>query len=393
MTKAILSLVVLVAAVAAGVYVGVKNPDLLNFTNKPADRQPISTEVDKVVAQGRLVPLGGTLNVAAAPGDRIEHLLVQEGSKVVGGQTELAVVASGNLLEIQSRLATAQKKDAILEIDQKVSAAEIAERAAKLQLSTAELKLKQIRDNKDQAIAERQIANAEIKLNRLKKLAASADTAKLVSNQEIADQQLALDQAKDQLRLGKEELARAEETAQLAFEAATANVESAAKTLADAVAAARAAKDDTGSLAIAEELAAARFLASKIVAPRNGTVLKVFVKPGESIVNTPLLQIGDLSQMECVAEVYQLNLESVKLGQRVALKSQALNRELHGTVSKIGQLIGNATLPNPNPLALADKRTAEVRVMLDAADVEYAKKFINLQVTVEIELGSTEKQN
>lgn len=43
-----------------------------------------------------------------------------------------------------------------------------------------------------------------------------------------------------------------------------------------------------------------------------------------------------------------------------------------------------ASLPDPSPLALVDRKTIEVRIMIDDDDVASARGFSNLQVTVEL---------
>jgi hypothetical protein len=43
---------------------------------------------------------------------------------------------------------------------------------------------------------------------------------------------------------------------------------------------------------------------------------------------------------------------------------------------------------DPSPLALVDRKTVEVRIAVDPASAEVAKRLINLQVAVEINIDS-----
>ena len=49
-------------------------------------------------------------------------------------------------------------------------------------------------------------------------------------------------------------------------------------------------------------------------------------------------------------------------------------------------LIGALSLRDPNPLAQSDRRTVKMRIELDDASTEIARRFVNLQVNVTIHL-------
>ena len=58
---------------------------------------------------------------------------------------------------------------------------------------------------------------------------------------------------------------------------------------------------------------------------------------------------------------------------------------------EVGRLIGAPALRDPNPLAQTDRRTARVRIALDEASSEIARRFVQLQVNVTIHLTDVEK--
>ena len=48
-------------------------------------------------------------------------------------------------------------------------------------------------------------------------------------------------------------------------------------------------------------------------APCDGTILEVYARQGERVANTPILQMGDLRQMVCVAEVHEAILKDLEV--------------------------------------------------------------------------------
>ncbi len=382
-----LSLIVFVLAVfASGLYLGLRNPGFFawNETTPPKQSNDVP-KIESIVAQGRILPMGGIVNIPAPPGQRIAAILVSVGDFVTGGKTELATLAGRDLLELQVQVASAKRSDAELEIEQRIVAAEINLRTAEAARDTARLNGEQVRSRMDHVIADKQITAAREKIERMQRLANEPRTRNLVSEQDIADQAILLEKAEDDRRQGDIALRQARETADLALKNAELNIESAKRSLEIAN------KMHSGnkSLALAESLAQAQLENSRLIAPSDGTVLKVFVKTGEAAVNAPLLQIGDLSRMECVAEVNDRIIRQVRIGQRATIKSPALSRDLVGTVRQISRIVGSNTLPNPNPLALVDTKTVDVHIDIDSADVAEAANFVHLQATIEIDPATT----
>jgi len=119
----------------------------------------------------------------------------------------------------------------------------------------------------------------------------------------------------------------------------------------------------------------------------------------------PIMQLGDLSKMVCIAEVYEADVKELAVGQQVTIRSPAFsapfadgdaennktagdaNRQsggIKGRVTRIGNLIASPGLANRNPLAPADRSVVEVRIEItDKAAIEHAAKRVGLQVTVE----------
>lgn len=335
----------------------------------------------KIVGQGRIQPWGGIVNVVAAPGQRIEKILVKPLDLVRAGETELAITSTQMVLQRQVDLADAQIADAQLEWQQKKLAAELNFSSALAAQKTAQMNLKQARSQTDLTLEEQGIANAETKLKRLRAWAADPKMQKLVTSQQIDDQDLELRQAKLKLDLARRAATDAVEAATLAEKNSALQVNAAQKNLEMAEQALAGTKTLQASKALVEE----QLRGSRILAPQDGTVLRCFVKPGEAIATTPLMLVGNLERMECIAEISDRLIGQVKVGQLATLHSPALARAVQGKVVEVGWMVGPSALPDPNPLAMVDRRTVEVRIEIAQSDVGLVTSLINLQVSVEID--------
>ena len=87
------------------------------------------------------------------------------------------------------------------------------------------------------------------------------------------------------------------------------------------------------SLEVSRKLAEAQFQRTEVTAPCNGTILKIYARPGETIGNKPILQMADLQKMVVVAEVYENEVKHIRArpegvghqqGLAVALRSEGL---------------------------------------------------------------------
>jgi HlyD family secretion protein len=116
-------------------------------------------------------------------------------------------------------------------------------------------------------------------------------------------------------------------------------------------------------------------------------VLKIHAKNGEVIATSGFAEIGKTSQMYVVAEVYQTDIENVRIGKKATISSTAFPGKLRGTVSDIGLLIGRQNILSLNHGADTDRRVVEVRIRIDnPADSERVANLTNLQVDVAIQI-------
>lgn len=334
----------------------------------------------RIVAQGRLQPFGGMVSVILPPGQQIGAVHVREQDTVVAGQTPLLTLKSRELLQLNVDLAAAQRAELALEFARNRLNAELAVRSAEQTLDSARLRQQQLESSTQIQVADKELASARAQLDSVTELSRDPLTTSLVSQRELMRLQTGVETSQLQL-----DAARADHLAGL--EAARRGVTAAEASLTDAQQAAAMARQieaDNKSPRLAEEIARKQLAEAEILAPVSGTVLRVLLGPGETVTTSPVMQLGDLERMECVAEVSELFASRIEPGFEATLSSPSLGRALAGKVTSVGQVIGMASLPDPSPLALVDRKTIEVRIMIDDDDVASARGFSNLQVTVEL---------
>lgn len=117
--------------------------------------------------------------------------------------------------------------------------------------------------------------------------------------------------------------------------------------------------------------------------PMNAQILKIHTNPGE-VARKGIADIGMTQTMVAVAEVYETDIQHVKISQKAIIKSSALNTPLYGHVSQIGLNVTRKEILNDDPVVAADARIVEVRIKLDNASSKVAAALTNLKVDVTI---------
>jgi HlyD family secretion protein len=121
---------------------------------------------------------------------------------------------------------------------------------------------------------------------------------------------------------------------------------------------------------------------SELRAPLAGTVLKIHSRAGERPGNDGVLELGAGDQMEAVAEVYESDINRVKLGQTVTLVSEngGFSGTLQARVIRISPQVRQRAVLSTDPTGDADARVVEVRLALDPADASQVKDLAGLKV-------------
>lgn len=106
---------------------------------------------------------------------------------------------------------------------------------------------------------------------------------------------------------------------------------------------------------------------SELRAPIDGTVLRITAYPGERPGDAGILELGATDRMEAVAEVYESDIDRVRVGQPVTLLSEngGFSGSLQARVLRISPQVRQRQVLSTDPTGDADARVVEVRLALD----------------------------
>lgn len=376
----------------------------------------------QVYALGRLEPAGGIISISAIPGERLKALDpdVVENSRTPANGI-LGVLASYDVGKTQ--LQALQKKLELSELkkNHELEIAKAQRAQAEAALAQAEAKQKELELQAGKLSALEDASRlADDEYTQLVEL--SQSDPELVTAHQLAKQANQMEMAKQEFVIASQSYDSAKDAADKAVTAAEANIAVADMTLQQL-------SEGYDKQAIEQEIIVAEetLKRSILLAPNVSatdiedvtnircikdtssaspesygpfTVLKVFVRPGEFITQMPIVQLGDLSQMVCIAEVYEADVKELAVGQEVTIRSPAFAGDfadgdidpetkkrrggMQGRVRRIGSLIAPPGVSNRNPLAPADRSVVEVQIEItDPEAIDHASRRVGLQVTVE----------
>lgn len=316
--------------------------------NSPAEQVATVEPVeDSVFALGRLEPQGETISVAApsgAAGAVIAELHVAQGDRVKAGDL-LAKLDNATRLESARLLAESQVKQAEARLAQTRHTVESTRLELQAAVESAEAKLATARVKHDWRV--------------------SLYNENAASEEELRDAQLNLRQAEQAVRESQARLQRYASSAEgVSVDVAVA-------------------KDDLNVAQATLQQAVANLSDAEIRAPRDGVILDILARPGESLGQKPLLEMGDTQHMYARVEVYESDVHKIKPGDPVRFYSTALTDDVRGEVVQISSLVRRQSVVDSDPAANTDARVVEVLVRLDAESSQVASTFVGLQVQAE----------
>jgi HlyD family secretion protein len=252
------------------------------------------------VAPGRVEPVSGLIKIVAPVAGVVDEVLVKSNDKVFAGQPLVRLRDQEARAQLASLTAQAAMRKRIRNKESASSGA-AAQRKAEDAVADAQTAVFQVRSILDRAVAERQAGRG--------------------SDSGVAQARAGLKRAEEYLVQQTDDLRRISPDAPL-------------PTLAE------------GQLSVARsELSAARAALDKLTirAPIDGTILQINARAGEAVspaAATPMVQLGDISALRVRAELDERDIEKIKSGQQVLVRSAALRgREVAGTVSFIAPLV------------------------------------------------------
>jgi HlyD family secretion protein len=338
-----------------------------------------------VTALGRLQPQG-KITYLSAPnsinGVRVEKLLVTEGDEVKTGQV-LAYLDDYT----RSKTAIKQSFDKLLVAKSKLAQVKAGAKSGDINAQKATITRldSQLKGDIAAQVAtinriQAEVDNAQKESDRYQQLykdgaisASIADTKALqlkTSQQQLAEAKASLlrtqDTLKDQIKEANARLNSIKEVRNVDVQLAESEVKSA----------------DT-----AIQQAKADHDLTYIKSPIDGKVLKIHAKNGEVIATSGFAELGQTSEMNVVAEVYQTDIQRVRVGQKAIITSAAFSEKLQGTVKEIAWQVEKQSIFSINPYSDTDRRIIEVKISIDnPADSKKVARLTNLQVDVAIQI-------
>lgn len=332
-----------------------------------------------IVAQGRLQPTKGVLRLSALPGDRVEKVIAQAGSMVSQGEP-LIVFESAKLKQLELQIAKLKLADAALLYQSSLREARLAIDTAELKLRSAEQMQKQAQSNLELVERQTQILKGlDEQIKTLESIRSNPRLRGAVGSMEIEalqSQKIHAQSEYDRSLLGA---TQATQTAADLVAQAQSVVQSAKQAEEEL-------KANPGyrSLEKQIELLEMQLEQSTLLAPSAGTILQVNALPGERTAASPLIEMADLTQLSCVAEVHEADVGQVRIGQIAQMQSASLSKSIRGKVTRIDRVVGAPQIRSPNPLARSDFRSIAVWIQIDPEDIPLASERIQLQVEVSI---------
>ena len=305
---------------------------------------------------GYLLPRDGVISVSATPGDQLAVLKVEEGDQVAEGQV-LAELKSRQMRFLEWKAQESQRTEAEKQFDAELAAADQQITAAKL--AQEKISLQKIEEEAQKSQIEFLKTSLELAQRNLQRLEGLSES--LVSDPKARAARTA----------GGQDRRRNFEAAQMTLKRMIASREYAEKSAEAELATAQAkreavqAADKSQSLKYAEQIAKLQYEQTQIKAPSAGTILKTFVEPGEVLAAQPILQMADLKHMLCQAEVFETDIQCIRVGRRVRVTSPAFPNTGRSRALKGRSAASAASSPRPklkslDPYAAEDRHVVEV---------------------------------
>jgi HlyD family secretion protein len=347
----------------------------------PKKATPVRTSV---AALGRLEPEGEVINLSAPNslgGVRIAKLLVKQTDRVTKGQM-IATLDGYNLRlaaleQAKKQVLVSQAKLAQVKVGAK--AGDISAQKATIARLEAELRGQESAQKATIARLEAELRNSQSEDRRYQQLYKEG----AISASDSDARKLRVDTVQQQLNEAIATQNRTTETLQKQLYEAKAKLTSIAEVRPTDIQLAQA---DVESTQAGVKQAQADLDLTIVRSPIDGQILKVHTRPGEVIGSQGILDIGKTNRMYVVAEIYETDIEKVRLGQSATITGNAFSGKLKGKVTDIGLQVSKQNIFNNNPGADTDNKIIDVKIRLDNASSQRVSALTDLQVEVLIRI-------
>jgi HlyD family secretion protein len=121
---------------------------------------------------------------------------------------------------------------------------------------------------------------------------------------------------------------------------------------------------------------------TELRAPFAGTILQIHARSGERPGVKGVLDIGQSNEMEAELEVYESDIDRVRIGQLAKLRSEngGFSDYLVGRVFRIDPQVKQRDILSTDPTADTDARVVSVRISLIPSDRKKVEKLSGLKV-------------
>ena len=121
---------------------------------------------------------------------------------------------------------------------------------------------------------------------------------------------------------------------------------------------------------------------SELRSPLDGVVLRIRTREGERPGADGVIEVGASQAMEALVEVYESDINRVRVGQPVALISEngGFKGTLSGSVLAISPQVRQRQVLSTDPTGDADARIVEVRVKLDPQSAQRVRSLAGMKV-------------
>jgi HlyD family secretion protein len=375
---------IFLATLATGISIySVVSSSKPNITNNTS---AIASAPLPVTALGRLEPEGEVMRLAAPvalDGDRLKELRVQVGDRVKAGQIIAVLDASARfadeVAQAKAQLEIAQAEFARVSAGAKQS--EIQAQEASILRLQADLRGSEASQSATISRWQSEVRTAEAELARFQQLYAQGavyasvlDTKRLAAETTRAQLQEALSTRDRFANTLQAQILEASSTRDRIAEVRPVDIATKAREVDSAIAALKRAETNLAQ--------------AYIRAPRDGQILKIRTRLGEKVSNDGIVELGATDRMVAVLEVYQTEIDRVKVGQSATITGQSFQGEVKGIVSQVGLQVERQRQATNQAGENLDRRVIEVKVRLSPEDSRRVAAFTNLQVQGKIQTTS-----
>ncbi len=353
----------------------------------PQPVQSATHVVQEVSALGRLEPEGEVIQVFAptsADGARVETLNVIHGQQISKGDV-IAVLDTyarrlAALQEAQEQVRVAQAQ--LSQVEAGAKSGQIQAQARVVDRQQVELQTETRAQEATIARLQAELHNAALEARRYQVLYSEGAVSASLRD----GKQLTADTVRQQLNEAQVNLSRIQLSRQQQISEAQATLDQIAEVRPVDVNVARSqVAAAQGSVARAQ----AELDLATVRSPQDGQVLKIYTRPGELVGDQGIISLGQTQRMVAVAEVYEVDLSHIRVGQTATVisKNNTFSEVLRGEVVEVGLEINKQDVLNTDPAAQFDARVVEVKVRLDEASSRQVAGLTNLSVQVSIDVN------